>query len=74
MFFHPGDPVNTVDRWKWFLPPSGSSLNPRGPKEKNKNLSFRVRIFTEKFKTKSLFALYIPFLGGDGGSGNNKKH
>ena len=52
------------DRWKWFLPASRSSLNPPGPSEKPKNLSFRTRIFTEKFGKFSLLALLIPFWGG----------
>ena len=51
------------DRWKWILPASRSSLNPPGPPEKNKNLSFRTRHFTKQIGEKLLYSLLIPFWG-----------
>ena len=55
--------IRYQDRWKCFLPASRTSLNPPGPQEKAKNLSFRTRIFREKFGKISLLALLTPFLG-----------
>ena len=57
-------PESRRDRWKWFLPGPRSSLNPPGPPEKAKNLSFGTQNFTEKLGKNSLYSLLTPFLGG----------
>ena len=51
------------DRWKWFLSASRTFLNPPGPWEKAKNLSFRTRFLKENVEKQSLLALLAPFLG-----------
>ena len=55
------------DRWKWFLPASRSSLNPPGPQEKAKNLSFRTRNFIYILETIPVISLLLPLKGPIGG-------
>ena len=46
--------IRYLERRKWFLPASRSSLKPLGPRGKAKHLSFRTRFFTDKFGKQSL--------------------
>ena len=55
--------------WKWCLPASRSSLNPPGPREKNKNPRFRTRSFTENIR--KMFDVLMKFFCGPYMGGGN---